>query len=105
MEWETESLVPTFPIPFSLFLFPIPGSSLWLRASVSVRSVLSWNTFQNASAKDGTTYRVLFCDACAKDYKNGHVRMAKRLQHGPRVIENIDGIPSRPNALFCLTTL
>ena len=35
------------------------------------------NPFQNASAKDGTTYRALFCDACASNYNNGHVRMAK----------------------------
>jgi len=33
--------------------------------------------FQNATAKDGTTYRALFCDSCAKNYNNGHVRMAK----------------------------
>ena len=36
-----------------------------------------WNPFQNASAKDGTTYRALFCDSCAKNYNQGHVRMAK----------------------------
>ena len=39
--------------------------------------VEGWNTFQNASTKDGTTYRALFCDSCAKNYNNGHVRMAK----------------------------
>ena len=36
-----------------------------------------WNPFQNATAKDGTTYRALFCDSCAKNYTDGHVRMAK----------------------------
>ena len=36
-----------------------------------------WNPFQNASAKDGTTYRALFCDLCTKNYNDGHVRMAK----------------------------
>jgi len=36
-----------------------------------------WNPFQNATAKDGTTYRALFCDSCAKNYNDGHVRMAK----------------------------
>jgi len=36
-----------------------------------------WNPFQNVSAKDGTTYRALFCDSCAKNYNNGNVRMAK----------------------------
>ena len=36
-----------------------------------------WNPFQNATAKDGSTYRALFCDLCAKNYNNGHVRMAK----------------------------
>lgn len=36
-----------------------------------------WNTFPDATAKDGTTYRALFCDSCAKNYSEGHVRMAK----------------------------
>jgi hypothetical protein len=36
-----------------------------------------WNAFPDASAKDGSTYRSLFCDSCAKNYKNGQVRMAK----------------------------
>jgi hypothetical protein len=39
--------------------------------------VEGWNPPQNASAKDGTSYRALFCDSCAKNYNNGHVRMAK----------------------------
>jgi hypothetical protein len=36
-----------------------------------------WNPFPEASAKDGTTYRALFCDSCAKNSNHGHVRMAK----------------------------
>jgi hypothetical protein len=36
-----------------------------------------WNPLQNASAKDGTIYRALFCDSCGKNYNNGNVRMAK----------------------------
>ena len=49
--------------------------------------VEGWNPFQNASAKDGTTYRVLFCDSCAKNYNDGHVRMAKSRcwRKGPRL--------------------
>jgi hypothetical protein len=36
-----------------------------------------WNQVPEASAKDGTTYRGLFCDSCEKNYNNGNVRMAK----------------------------
>jgi hypothetical protein len=36
-----------------------------------------WNPFQDASAKDGTTYRALFCDSCTKNYSKGNLRMAK----------------------------
>ena len=36
-----------------------------------------WNSLQNASAKDGSTFRALFCDTCAKNYNHGNVRMAK----------------------------
>ena len=36
-----------------------------------------WNLVPNASAKDGSTYRALFCDSCEKNYKDGNVRMAK----------------------------
>jgi len=36
-----------------------------------------WNPFQNATAKDGTAYRALFCDSCAENYNDGHVRMAR----------------------------
>ena len=39
--------------------------------------IKGWNPFQNATAKDGTTYRALFCDSCAKNYNDGHVRMAR----------------------------
>ena len=36
-----------------------------------------WNRFEDASAKDGTSYRALFCDSCGKNYNNGNVRVAK----------------------------
>jgi hypothetical protein len=36
-----------------------------------------WNAFEDATAKDGTSYRALFCDSCGKNYNNGNVRMAK----------------------------
>jgi hypothetical protein len=36
-----------------------------------------WNPQPNATAKDGTAYRALFCDSCGKNYSSGHVRMAK----------------------------
>ena len=36
-----------------------------------------WNAIQNASTKDGTTYRSLVCDSCNKNYNNGHVRLAR----------------------------
>jgi len=36
-----------------------------------------WNTFEDAKAKDGTSYRALFCDSCGRNYNNGNVRMAK----------------------------
>ena len=36
-----------------------------------------WNAFEDAIAKDGTSYRALFCDSCGKNYNNGNVRMAK----------------------------
>ena len=36
-----------------------------------------WNALENASAKDGATYRALFCDSCEKNYNNGNVRLAK----------------------------
>ena len=36
-----------------------------------------WNLLQNASAKDGSTYKTLCCDTCAKNYKDGSVRLAK----------------------------
>ena len=36
-----------------------------------------WNPVPNASSKDGSTYRALFCDSCVKNYTHGHVRMAK----------------------------
>jgi hypothetical protein len=36
-----------------------------------------WNIFEDAHAKDGTSYRALFCDSCGKNYNNGNIRMAK----------------------------
>ena len=48
-----------------------------LTQSGKLTKVKGWNPLQNASAKDGTTYRALFCDSCAKNYNNGNVRMAK----------------------------
>jgi hypothetical protein len=36
-----------------------------------------WNPMPNASSKDGSRYRALFCDSCGKNYTHGHVRMAK----------------------------
>jgi hypothetical protein len=36
-----------------------------------------WNPFQDANAKDGTSYKALFCDSCGKNYNNGNVRTAK----------------------------
>ena len=35
------------------------------------------NPQTHAATKDGSTYRALFCDSCAKNYSAGHVRMAK----------------------------
>ena len=36
-----------------------------------------WNPMADATAKDGTSYRALFCDACAKNYNHGNIRTAK----------------------------
>ena len=36
-----------------------------------------WNPMPDASAKDGTTYRILLCNVCEKNYTHGHVRVAK----------------------------
>jgi len=48
-----------------------------LTQSGKLTKAKGWNPLQNASAKDGTTYRALFCDSCGKNYNNGNVRMAK----------------------------
>lgn len=48
-----------------------------LTQSGKLTKVKGWNPLPNAGAKDGTTYRALFCDSCAKNYNNGNVRMAK----------------------------
>jgi hypothetical protein len=39
--------------------------------------VKGWNPVKDASAKDGTVYRALFCDVCAKNYNGSNVRTAK----------------------------
>jgi len=36
-----------------------------------------WNILEDAIAKDGTSYRALFCDSCGKNYNNGNIRMVK----------------------------
>jgi hypothetical protein len=48
-----------------------------LTQSGKLTKVKGWNPFPEASAKDGSTYRALFCDSCGKNYKDGNVRMAK----------------------------
>jgi hypothetical protein len=48
-----------------------------LTRSGKLTNVKGWNATPNASAKDGSTYRALFCDSCGKNYKEGNVRMAK----------------------------
>jgi hypothetical protein len=48
-----------------------------LTRSGKLTNVKGWNPTPNASAKDGSTYRALFCDSCGKNYKDGNVRMAK----------------------------
>jgi hypothetical protein len=48
-----------------------------LTQSGKLTKAKGWNAFEDASAKDGSTYRALFCDSCAKNYNNGNVRMAK----------------------------
>ena len=48
-----------------------------LTQSGKLTDAKGWNAVPNASAKDGSTYRALFCDTCGKNYKEGNVRMAK----------------------------
>jgi hypothetical protein len=48
-----------------------------LNQSGKLTKAKGWNPVENASTKDGATYRSLFCDSCAKKYNNGNVRMAK----------------------------
>ena len=48
-----------------------------LTQSGKLTNAKGWNAEPNASTKDGSTYRSLFCDSCAKNYNNGNVRMAK----------------------------
>jgi hypothetical protein len=48
-----------------------------LTHSGKLTRVNGWNPFDNATSKDGATYRALFCDSCAKNHNHGNVRMAK----------------------------
>jgi len=48
-----------------------------LTQSGKLTKLKGWNPFENASTKDGATYRALFCDSCGKNYNNANVRMAK----------------------------
>jgi len=41
-----------------------------------------WNPLQNASAKDGTTYRALFCDSCEKELQQWQREAGKRAGTG-----------------------
>ena len=36
-----------------------------------------WNLLENASSKDGSTYRALVCESCGKNYNHNNVRAAK----------------------------
>jgi predicted lipoprotein with Yx(FWY)xxD motif len=40
-----------------------------------------WNLVPNATEKDGTAHKALCCDTCAKNYKDGSVRLAKEPVH------------------------
>jgi hypothetical protein len=39
--------------------------------------IKGWNPVPNATAKDGSAYRALFCDGCGKNYTSGHIRLGK----------------------------
>lgn len=45
--------------------------------SGKLTKAIGWNAVPDASTKDGSKYRSLFCDLCEKNYNHGHVRMAK----------------------------
>jgi hypothetical protein len=36
-----------------------------------------WNLVPNATSKEGAAHKALCCDTCAKNYKDGSVRLAK----------------------------
>ena len=36
-----------------------------------------WNLVEEATTKEGSIHRALFCDTCLKNYSSGHVRMAR----------------------------
>jgi hypothetical protein len=40
-----------------------------------------WNLVPNATEKDGAAHKALCCDTCAKNYKEGSVRLAKEQVH------------------------
>jgi hypothetical protein len=48
-----------------------------LAQSGKLTKAKGWNLLENASTKDGTSYRALFCDSCGRNYNNGNVRMAR----------------------------
>jgi hypothetical protein len=48
-----------------------------LTQSGQLTKLKGWNPVPNATTKDGTIYRALFCDSCEKNYSNGNIRMAK----------------------------
>jgi hypothetical protein len=48
-----------------------------LTQSGKLTKAKGWNVQEDASAKDGATYRSLFCDSCEKNYNHGNVRLAK----------------------------
>lgn len=48
-----------------------------LTQSGKLTKAKGWNPVPEATSKDGSTHRALFCDSCGKNYNHGNVRMAK----------------------------
>ena len=48
-----------------------------LTQSGKLTNARGWHPVPNATSKDGSTYRALFCDSCAKNHNNNNIRMAK----------------------------
>jgi len=46
-------------------------------ASGKLTKTKGWNPVPDAGSKDGSSYRALLCDACAKNHNHNNVRMAK----------------------------